>query len=68
MQFPEAFWDMEHDYFGAALEGGAVSRGYCTTFWNLSRWVGGAAAAGPALLTALVTGASADQVLFPLAA
>lgn len=56
LQFPKQFWDEGDDYFGAALDGGAVSRGYCTTFWNVSRWTGGAP-----ILMALVTGASADQ-------
>ena len=55
MEFPEAFWDAEADYFGAALPGGAAGRGRCFMFWNLQR------CAGAPVLAALAAGAAAHE-------
>ena len=55
LEFPEAFWDAEMDYFGAALPGGAEGRGRCFMFWNLQRFT------GAPVLVALVAGAAAGE-------
>lgn len=72
LEFPEAFWDVEADYFGAALPGGAEGRGRCFMFWNLQRVTGapvlsalaaGAAAGGAETASDAELGAAALEVL-----
>ena len=55
LEFPEAFWDADMDYFGAALPGGTDGRGRCFMFWNLQRFT------GAPVLVALVAGAAAGE-------
>ncbi|KAK9826354.1 hypothetical protein WJX81_001448 [Elliptochloris bilobata] len=55
MEFQEAFWDADADYFGAALPGGAEGRGRCFMFWNLQRFT------GAPVLAALAAGAAAGE-------
>ena len=53
LEFPEAFWSDDADFFGAALPGGPDARGGCFMFWNLSR------VAGAPVLAALLSGQAA---------
>ena len=56
MQFPEAFWDPAHDFWGAALDGGVRGRGRCFMFWNLHRFT------QQPQLTAIISGDAANHV------
>ena len=56
LQFPEAFWDGAHDFWGAALDGGVRERGRCFMFWNLHRFT------QQPQLTALLSGDAANHV------
>ncbi|KAI3428576.1 hypothetical protein D9Q98_007398 [Chlorella vulgaris] len=56
LEFPSVFWDDAVDYFGAAGEPTAESRGRYFMFWNFRRF------SGANTLAALVSGASARAV------
>jgi len=60
MQFPEAFWPRDDDYFGTAVGGcsfgdASEGRGHCFMFWNLEP------AAGAPMLSGLLSGRSARK-------
>ena len=58
LEFPQAFWASDFDYFGAAVDGGPELRGRCFMFWNCLRLC------GAPILTSIVSGGS--SYLFPL--
>ena len=53
LEFPRQFWNADSDFFGAALPGGALARGLCFMFWNMTRF------GGAPILAAIISGASA---------
>ena len=50
LEFPEAFWASDFDYFGAAVDGGPEMRGRCFMFWNCHRFC------GVPILTSIISG------------
>lgn len=50
LEFPEAFWASDFDYFGAAVDGGPELRGRCFMFWNCHRFC------GVPILTSIISG------------
>lgn len=52
LEFPEAFWASDFDYFGAAVDGGPELRGRCFMFWNCHRFC------GAPILTSIISGRS----------
>ncbi|KAL3151309.1 hypothetical protein ABBQ38_013146 [Trebouxia sp. C0009 RCD-2024] len=56
LEFPEAFWTSQFDYFGAAVAGGPHLRGRCFMFWNCHR------VCGTPILTSIISGGSANAM------
>lgn len=53
LQFEEAFWDDDVDFFGAAQGNTEATRGLCFMYWNINRF------SGVPILAALVSGEAA---------